>query len=122
VADAAPRDEVSGLRAANLALRFLLELAALAALSYWGFHTGTTLLSDVLLGVGAPLVAAVVWGTFAAPKSSRRLRGPALIALQMAVFAAGVAALAATGQELPAVVLAVVVAANAVLMHVWGQS
>ncbi len=46
---------------ANLALRFVLELAALAALAYWGFHTGHSLLGDVALGVGAPLLAAVIW-------------------------------------------------------------
>ena len=48
------------LTAANLALRFFLELAALAALAYWGFHTGRSVLADVVLGLGAPLLAAVV--------------------------------------------------------------
>lgn len=34
---AAPMDLLTGIRYANLALRFLLELSALAALCYWGF-------------------------------------------------------------------------------------
>jgi hypothetical protein len=46
-----------------LTIRFLLELAALAALAYWGLtqHEG---LLRVLLAVGLPLLAATLWGTF----------------------------------------------------------
>ena len=55
---------------ANDGLRFVLELAALTALGYWGFaeHEGVL---QWLLGLGAPLLAAVVWGAFVAPKASR---------------------------------------------------
>jgi hypothetical protein len=47
-------------RAANLALRFLLELAALAGLAYWGCNTGHSAVGDVALGIAAPLAAAAV--------------------------------------------------------------
>src|SRR4051794_27452061 len=94
--------EGSALTGANLALRFALELAALAALAYWGFHTGRTAIADVVLGLGAPLLAAVVWGVFAAPTSARRLRGGGLLAVQSAVFAAAAIGLAAAGQPVPA--------------------
>ena len=110
------------LAAVNLALRFALELAALAALAYWGFHTGRSLLADLVLGLGAPILAAVVWGVFAAPKSARRLRGGPLLAVQLAVFGAGAVALAATGQVGLAVAFAVLVVVNAIVMHVWGQA
>jgi hypothetical protein len=98
-------------------VRFLLELAALAALAYWGFHTGRTFATDVLLGVGAPVVAAVVWGTFAAPRSARRLRGAALTAVQLTVLLAGAVALAAAGRPVLALVTAAVVVVNAVLLE-----
>jgi hypothetical protein len=52
---------VDGLRAANLALRFALELATLVALAYWGFQAGGSTLVHVLLGLGAPLGAALAW-------------------------------------------------------------
>jgi Protein of unknown function (DUF2568) len=104
--------------AMNLALRFLLELAALAALAFWGVDTGHSVLGRVALGVGAPLVAAVVWGLFAAPKSARRLRGPALVAVQLGVLGTGVVALAAAAHRLPAALLAVAVAVNTVLLQV----
>ena len=50
----------------NLALRFLLELAALGAVAYWGWaqHDG---LESWLWASGLPLIAAVLWGTFAVP-------------------------------------------------------
>ena len=108
-------------RAANLALRFALELAALAALAYWGFHTGDSAIADVALGGGAPLLAAFVWGTYAAPKSTRRLRGTALVAVQLTVLGAGAAALAAAGRPVSGAVMAAVVVVNAVLMAAWGQ-
>ena len=48
----------------NLALRLLLEMAALIAMGYWGWtqHTG---LVRWLLAIGTPLLAAMLWGTFA---------------------------------------------------------
>ncbi len=59
---------MSALHGALLAVRFLLELAALAALAYWGFSEYDGV-AAVLLGVGAPLLAAVVWGLFVSPKA-----------------------------------------------------
>ncbi len=46
----------------NVGLRFLLELAVLVALGYWGFHTNSPPIFKVTLGIGAPLLALVVWG------------------------------------------------------------
>jgi hypothetical protein len=56
------------IKSVNLALRFLLELCALAALAYWGFQLGKGLIAKIGLGIGAPLLAAVVWATLVAPQ------------------------------------------------------
>ena len=55
----------------NLALRFILELVALGAMGYWGWtqHDG---LGRWLWAIGLPLVAAVLWGTFAVPNDPSR--------------------------------------------------
>ena len=55
----------------NLALRFLLELAALGAMGYWGWtqHNG---FGRWLWAIGLPLVAAALWGTFAVPDGPSR--------------------------------------------------
>jgi Protein of unknown function (DUF2568) len=113
---------MSGPRAANLGLRFLVEIAALAALAFWGFHTGTTVLGDAVLGIGTPLVAAVVWGRFAAPRSEHRLHGAALTAVQVTVFAAAAIALIAADEPVPAAIFAGVAVINAALIEVWHQS
>jgi hypothetical protein len=67
------------------------------------------------------VLAAVVWGVFAAPRSARRLRGPALTAVQLAVFAAGIVALAVSGHGVAAGVLAALVIINAVLIEDWRE-
>jgi hypothetical protein len=109
------------IKGANLLLRFLLELLALGALGYWGFMTGSATLTKVALGVGAPLVAAVVWGTFLSPRAPVQLPWGVVLVLQAVVFASAAAALAATGNRTLALVFGVIVVTNAILMYVWQQ-
>ena len=109
------------IKGANLLLRFLLELCALGALGYWGFKTGSATITKVVLGVGAPLVAAVVWGTFLSPRAPIRLHWGVVLVLQALVFASAAAGLVATGHRSIAVVFVVIVVINAILMYVWGQ-
>jgi Protein of unknown function (DUF2568) len=106
------------MKAANLALRFIVELAALGGLAYWGAHTGSGLIS-VLLAVAAPLAAAVVWGTFAAPKAARRLPRAPRVAVEATVFGLAGAGLAVTGRGLWAGVFIAVALVNGVLVYAW---
>jgi hypothetical protein len=92
------------------AVAFLSELAALAALAYWGATVADSTVARVLLGVGLPAVAIVLWGLFAAPRAVVR-RIPLVVATKILVFGAAVLALAGTGH----LVLAVVLAACALL-------
>ncbi len=109
------------MKAINLGVRFLLELCMLAALAYWGYHAGDSVLMKLVLAVGAPLVAAVVWGLFIAPRAARRMADPARLLLELVLWVAAAAALAAAGQPTLAVIFAVVVAVNLFLGAVWGQ-
>ena len=97
----------------QLALRFTLEVASLVALGVWAHGAlganeanGTSALGSStlsLLGaIGLPLVVATAWGTFAVPGDpSRNARAPVPVRgwqraiLELLVFAAGAAALAA---------------------------
>ncbi len=103
----------------TLLIRFLLELCMLAALGYWGFKNGDGTVMKALLGVGAPLLVAVVWGLFIAPKATVEVATAVWIGLQVIVFGAAAVALAAVApQQLAALFLLVVVldgAAMAVL-------
>jgi hypothetical protein len=103
------------MRSLALTVKFVLELCALAALAYWGATTGP-LLVNVLLGIGAPLVAAVVWGRWAAPRSPHRLAEGPRVALESAVFAAAALALLAAGAPVLALVLVMVVALDTVAL------
>jgi Protein of unknown function (DUF2568) len=102
-----------------LAVRFALEIAALVALGYWGFETGDGVLG-VVLGLGAPLVAAVVWGTFVSPRASVKLPEPLRLAVELLFFAAATIALADAGKSGLAVAYAAVVLAHIVLMYALG--
>ena len=81
---------------ANLALRFLLELCALAALGYWGWtqHQGVT---RWLLAILVPLTAATLWGAFRVPNDGGApvvtVPGVARLGLEIVFFVAAVAAL-----------------------------
>jgi hypothetical protein len=108
----------STLRSVNLAVRLLCELGLLVALAVWGFHAGSGLAGDLVLGLGAPMLAAVIWGLWVAPASRRRLADPARLVMEVLLFAAGVVALAAAGYLLVAVGFAAVVAANIILDRV----
>jgi hypothetical protein len=109
------------IKGANLALRFLLELCALVALGYWGFTTGSAAITKVALGIGVPLVAAVVWGVFVAPRAPVALPGFVVLLLQVLVVGPAAAGLVATGHRALALAFAVVVVINAILMYVWEQ-
>ena len=100
----------------NLLVRFLLELSMLGAVGYWGFTTGDSAAAQALLGVGAPLLMAVVWGVFVSPKATRPLPPVAWVALQAVLFGAAAVALATFASPAPAATFLVVVAANGALM------
>jgi F0F1-type ATP synthase assembly protein I len=54
----------------NLAVRFLLEISALASMSIWGWDKGERILRFVL-AIGIPLIAATIWGTFRVPNDPK---------------------------------------------------
>jgi hypothetical protein len=108
------------MRYANDGLRFFLELAALTSLAYWGFaeHEGAV---QWLLGLGAPLLAAVVWGTFIAPKASRPTVDPVRLLLELAVFGPAVAGLWAADSHTLAFGLGVLVVLHLAFTFLLGQ-
>jgi hypothetical protein len=95
-----------GLRGVVLTVRFLCELAMLAALAYWGFLVGDGA-GAWLLGIGAPVLAAAVWGAFVAPRARWPVPVPVRLVIELVLFGGAAAALAAAGQPALAVVLAV---------------
>ena len=100
---------------ANELLAFVLELVALGGLAWWGFHAGHNVAVHVLLGIGAPLLMAVAWGMFAAPRARHPLPVPALLVFKLVVFGLASAAVYATGAHAFGIVFGAVAVANTLL-------
>ena len=87
----------------NLALRFILEIAGLVALGWWGWNQGEGILRFVL-AFGIPILAAVLWGTFAVPddpsrsgKAPVQVPGIVRLLLELAFFVSATWSLFAEG-------------------------
>lgn len=106
---------------ANLLVAFLLELAVLGSLVYWGFHTGTNLALKIAAGIGIPVVFAVAWGMFAAPNASLALHGIGRFVFEVVWFGSGAVALAAADLVVLAGVFTVVAVVSKILATVWHQ-
>jgi Protein of unknown function (DUF2568) len=108
------------MRVANLALRFALELAALAGLAVWGLNA-TGGVARIGLAIAAVLAGAVVWGFWCAPKSARRLAQPGRTVVEAAVFALGAVGYAAGGHAATAAVFVALATLNWALLFAWRQ-
>lgn len=107
----------------NLALRFLLEIAALVTIGYWGFsqHSG---IWRFIIGLGGPLIAAVLWGTFAVPDDlSRSGKAPVAVpgvlrlVLELSLFGFAAWALYDTSSTVMALILASITIAHHALSY-----
>jgi len=107
-------------RQLNLALKFLLELGALAALGLWGASAAHGA-AAVLLAIGLPIAAAALWATFAAPKAGHRLPLRLRVPFELGVFAVGALALWAAESVTPAATFAALTLLNALLLTAFDQ-
>lgn len=100
---------------ANDILRFVLELFAFFTLGLWGFLTWPGPWQNVVVGIGAPVLAIVVWGLFRSPKAVFRLDpfGKALV--EIIVFSSAAFAWWALGQPIVAVGFAIVAVVSGVI-------
>jgi hypothetical protein len=83
---------------ANLTLRFLLELSALTALGYAGSRLPDGMAARIAMAVGAPLLAALLWGALVSPKARIRAAASVRLAVELAIFGAAAGGLAFAGR------------------------
>jgi hypothetical protein len=105
-------------KTAVLAIRFGTELALLAVLVILGLNAGIGLAGRVVLAVGGPVVAAVLWGVAIAPQARRRLADPLRIAIEVVLFGAAAVGLGIEGSVIGAVIFSVVTIGVAALVRV----
>lgn len=99
----------------NDILRFFLELFAFISLGIWGFLAFPLPWPGVLVGLGAPALAILLWALFVSPKAVFRVDqfGKALV--EIAVFTAAAIGWWMLGQPVVAIVFAVVAAVSGIL-------
>jgi hypothetical protein len=105
----------------NVALAFLLELAMLAAFGYWGFYGDKSVAVKWILGIGLPVLTAVLWGMYLAPRAAHRLGNISGNLLSLILFLCGAAALYYTGHTLLAIIFAAIAILNRALILLWKQ-
>jgi hypothetical protein len=76
---------------------FLDELALLVVLCIAGARIGGGAVASTLRAIFFPVVAAVIWGLWLAPRASRRLAHPARLAAKLALVAIAAVLLALSG-------------------------
>lgn len=102
-----------------MGLFFLLELATLLAFSYWGFLVKGGMLWKTVLGIGTPLLVALFWGMFVAPKAVFSVTTPVRIILQVLIFGLATVALYFSGSSTFAVLFGIVTFILMILMYGW---
>lgn len=109
------------LKSINLGIRFLLEIFAIATISYIGFKIGKNLIMKYFGGVGIPFLIIFIWGTFGAPRSPMQLSEPYLFLLEFAIYGLSSLGLFLVGHPLVASSLIITFFLNRGLMFIWGQ-
>ena len=99
----------------NDILRFVLELFAFVSLGLWGFLAWPLPWPGVLIGIGAPVLAILVWALFRSPKAVFRLDPFGKAIIEIFVFGAAALAWWDLGQPIVAVVFAVVATVSGVI-------
>ena len=112
---ATPPRRASVIEAANLGIRFALEMGALLVLGIAGFEATESPLRW-LLAIGAPGLAATIWGVFVSPRATMRLPDPQRVAVEVVFFAAAVVALISLDSVPSAMLYAALAALNLTMM------
>lgn len=101
----------------NLAVRFLLELAAVAAIVYWGWRLGGEGLSGLVFGMALATALVLIWWRLIAPNARSPIPSDIrpMVGSGILLLAAGVLGLA--GQSVLALAMAVAVVVTTVVMY-----
>ncbi|GAA1439826.1 YrdB family protein [Leifsonia poae] len=98
----------------NDVIRFLLELFAIFSLGFWGF-VAWPLPWNIVVGIGAPLIAIVLWALFRSPKAVLRVDPFVKALVEIVVMLAAAFAWWDLGQPVVAIVFAVIATVSGVI-------
>jgi Zn-dependent protease len=122
-ASAAParRPLFAGLRQANLLLAFALEVAMLVGFGLAGWAARGPVWMKGGFALLVPAVAIVLWAAWAAPRSSQRFAGRALLGFKAGMFGAATLAWWFAGHSFIGAVFAALVVVNFCVAAVFRQ-
>jgi Protein of unknown function (DUF2568) len=103
-----------------LALRVAMEVGIIAALAYWGYHTGPATSAKIALAIAAPAAGFGFWGAVDF-RHAGRLAEPLRLAQELVISGLAAAALYAAGQHLLGWALAGTSAAYHTLVYASGS-
>ncbi|MEO7044472.1 MAG: YrdB family protein [Ferruginibacter sp.] len=105
----------------NQVIAFFLEIGMFIALGYWGFQQGRTNLTKYSFAVALPIIAIILWGFFAAPKSEYRLEFPIRIIFELCLFAIASFLLYRTGNSKLAIWFAAITLVSEIIAYIFKQ-
>ena len=108
---------MSQLRDVALVGRFVLELLAIAAVSWWGFQLDAPSPVRVIAGLVAPAAVIVVWATFVSPRPRIVVAPPLRLAIELVVWVVAVLAIVDVPAILAAIIFALLVITD--LLALW---
>jgi hypothetical protein len=116
----APLPRLPVIEAANLGVRFALEMASLLILGIAGFEATDNALRWVL-AIGAPGIAALIWGALVSPKAPSRLSDPQRLSVEIVYFGSATVALVSLGTVPAAFAFASIASSSLILMFRFNQ-
>jgi len=105
----------------NLTIRFLLELVIMFSLGYWGFHIDSNMIIQIALGLGMPLLAAIIWSKTISPKATIRLPLIGVLIIEFIIFGTAYLCLIDSGFKVFAMIFGVVAVINRFIIIKWKQ-
>ena len=100
-----------------LTLRFLTELATVAALATAGALAHTAVAWRILLAILGVVLFAVIWGRWIGPRAAHRLTDPARLVVEIVIFAVSAVALSLVGYPVIGAVVALISVATAAALR-----
>ena len=104
----------------NLALRSIMELGIVIGLGYWGYQTGESDISRILLCTGAPLIGFGFWGAVDFHQLGR-VAEPLRLIQELVISGLAALALYTAGAHVPGWMLALISVIHHLLVYLLGD-
>jgi hypothetical protein len=105
----------------NLTGRFLLEMAAIGAVSFWGYQAVESLPARIVVAIGAATLFVIFWAVVVAPKANNAIPADVRVLIGSGALLLAAGALAMAGQPTLGLLFGAAVVVNTVLFFVLGH-